>query len=75
MQNVPFLNWVERWALRVLVKSRNTGMVAVKEMDGPLLFIANCPYDEVPMNGSDGLADQLERRYRSPSSGASHGSD
>lgn len=75
MQEIPFLNWLERWALRVLVKSRNTGMVAVKQMDGPLLFIANCPFDEMPMDGSSSLANQLERIYRSPSGGTSQGSD
>lgn len=73
MQDIPFLNWLERWALRVLVRSPNTGMVAVKQMDGPLLFIANSPFDEMPMDGSNGLANQLERIYRSPSGGTSQG--
>ena len=40
---VIFLNWFERVALYVLVRSPRIGMLAVKEMDGPLLFIANDP--------------------------------
>lgn len=75
MNKIPFINWLERLALYVLVRSPNIGMIAVKEMDGPMLFIANCPFDEMPMNGSDGIADQLERIYRAPSSGTSQGTD
>jgi hypothetical protein len=75
MKRIPFLNWLERWALWVLVRSRNTGMVAVKQMNGPLLFIANAPFDEMPMNGSSPMANQLERIYRSSSSGTSQGPD
>jgi hypothetical protein len=65
MTKIPFLNRVERWALSILVRSSNVGMVAVKQMDGPLLFIANAPFDEVPINGSTPMANQLERIYRS----------
>jgi hypothetical protein len=68
MSKIPFLNWLERWALWVLVRSSNVGMVAVKQMDGPLLFIANSPFDEAPINGSNAMADQLERIYRSSAS-------
>jgi len=68
MNRVPFLNWLERWALSILVRSPNVGMVAVKQMDGPLLFLANSPFDDVPIGGSNPMADQLERIYRSSSS-------
>ncbi|MEL0120475.1 MAG: hypothetical protein VXB01_16185 [Opitutae bacterium] len=68
MSKVPFLNALERWALWVLVRSSNVGMIAVKQMDGPLLFIANSPFDDVPIGGSSPMADQLERIYRSSSS-------
>lgn len=70
IHKVPFLNWLERRALAILVRSPNVGMIAVKEMDGPMLFIANAPFDEVPINGPNPLADQLERIYRSSSSDA-----
>jgi hypothetical protein len=50
-------------------------MVAVKQMNGPLLFIANSPFDEMPMNGSSPMANQLERIYRNSSSGTSQGPD
>jgi len=75
MNKIPFLNRLERWALWILVRSRNTGMVAVKQMNGPLLFIANSPFDEMPMNGSSPMANQLERIYRNSSSGTSQGPD
>ena len=68
MNRIPFLNWLERWALSILVRSSNVGMVAVKQMDGPLLFIANSPFDDVPIAGSNPMADQLERIYRSSAS-------
>ena len=75
MPKVPFLNRLERLALFILVRSRNTGMVAVKQMDGPLLFIANAPFDEMPIERGNPLADQLERIYRTPSSGTPQGPD
>ena len=76
MSKVPFLNWLERRALWILVRSSNVGMIAVKQMDGPLLFIANSPFDEVPMEGSSPMADQLERIYRSSASdGTYQGAD
>ena len=75
MKKVPFLNWLERWALQVLVKSPNTGMVAVKEMDGSMLFIANSPYDQMPISGPSGFANHLEQAYRQPSYERSEGSD
>jgi len=76
MKYVAFLSWLERIALRVLVASPNVGMIAVKEMDGPMLFIANSPFDGTPIHDNNPLADQLERIYRSSASdGAPHGPD
>ena len=72
MSKIPFLNWLERWALSILVRSSNVGMIAVKQMDGPLLFIANSPFDDSPMNGTNSMAEQLERIYRSSPSNGTH---
>ena len=47
-----------------------------EEMDGPMLFIANSPFDGTPIHDNNPLADQLERIYRSSASdGAPHGPD
>lgn len=64
---VIFLNWFERVALHVLVRSPRIGMLAVKEMDGPLLFIANDPFDGMPIGDSIPVANQLEHIYRNSS--------
>ncbi len=72
---VIFLNWVERAALYILVRSPRIGMLAVKEMDGPLLFIANDPFDGMPIGGTSPVANQLERIYRNSSNGPSYGQD
>lgn len=72
---VIFLNWLERAALYILVRSPRIGMLAVKEMDGPLLFIANDPLDGMPIGGSNPLANQLERIYRNSSNGPGYGQD
>jgi hypothetical protein len=50
-------------------------MLAVKEMDGPLLFIANAPFDEMPIGGSSPVANQLERIYRNSSNGPEYEQD
>lgn len=73
--SIPFLNWLERWALWILVRSDRTGMVAVKQMNGPLLFIANSPFDEMPINGKHPMAEQLERIYKSSTDEAPQGPD
>jgi len=72
---VIFLNWVERMALHILVRSPRIGMLAVKEMDGPLLFIANDPLDGMPIGGSSPVANQLERIYRNSSNGPEYEQD
>ena len=72
---VIFLNWFERIALNILVRSPRIGMLAVKEMDGPLLFIANHPFDGMPIGDSNPVANQLERIYRNSSNGPGYGQD
>ena len=72
---IPFLTWLERLALGILVRSPNTGMVAVKQMDGPLLFIANSPFDEMPIGEQNPLANQLERIYQNSGDGTPQGPD
>jgi hypothetical protein len=72
---VVFLNWFERLALYALVRSPRIGMLAVKEMDGPLLFIANDPFDGMPIGDSNPLTNQLERIYRNSSNGSGYGQD
>ena len=72
---VTFLNWFERMALHVLVRSPRIGMLAVKEMDGPLLFIANNPLDGMPISDSNPVVNQLEHIYRNSSNGPGYGQD
>ena len=72
---VIFLNWFERAALHVLVHSPRIGMLAVKEMDGSLLFIANDPLDGMPIGDSNPVANQLEHIYRNSSNGPGYGQD
>lgn len=50
-------------------------MVAVKQMDGPLLFIANSPFDEMPMGKENPLAQHLERIYQNSGDGTPQGPD
>jgi len=72
---VVFLNWFERIALNVLVRSPRIGMLAVKEKDGPLLFIANDPFDQMPIGDRNPVTNQLERIYRNSSNGPGYGQD
>ena len=72
---VIFLNWFERVALHVLVRSPRIGMLAVKEMDGSLLFIANDPFDGMPIGDGNPMANQLERMYRNSSNEPGRGQD
>jgi hypothetical protein len=72
---VIFLNWFERAALHILVRSPRIGMLAVKEMDGPLLFIANNPLDGMPIGDSNPVVNQLEHIYRNSSTRPEYGQD
>jgi hypothetical protein len=72
---VPFLNWLERIAYRILVRSRNTGLVVVKQMDGPWMLVASAPFDEMPITPGETVSEHLERMYRAPSRDSSYGPD
>jgi len=69
----PGLNWIERWALRTLVRSSRVGMLVVKEFGSPLLFVAR-DRDDLVMPVEFGeppepASMQLERLYHAPSYG------
>lgn len=61
---LPFLTFLENLAVRVLVRSPRTGLVVIKEMNGPLLFIASDPMDDVPLDEHSEQVQQLERIWR-----------
>lgn len=61
---LPFLTRLENWAVRVLIRSPRTGLVVIKQMDGPLLFIASDPMDEMPLDDRSEQVKQLERIWR-----------
>jgi len=69
----PSLNWIERWAVRTLVRSPQVGMLVVKEFGSPLLFVAR-DRDDLVMPAEFGeptepASMQLERLYHAPSYG------
>lgn len=61
---LPFLTLLENWAVRVLVRSPRTGLIVVKQMDGPLMFIAADPMDDAPLDERSEQVQQLERIWR-----------
>jgi len=61
---LPFLTKLENWALRLLIKSPRTGLVVIKQMDGPLVFIAADPMDDQPLDEHGEQVQQLERIWR-----------
>ena len=61
---LPFLTRLENWAVRVLIRSPRTGLVVIKQIDGPLLFIASDPMDGVPLDDRSEQVKQLERIWR-----------
>lgn len=69
----PELNWIERLAVRILVRSPRVGMLVVKEFGTPLLYVARDRDDLVmpPEFGepSEPASMQLERLYHAPSYG------
>ena len=69
----PELNWIERWAVRVLTRSPRVGMLVVKQFGSPLLYVAR-DRDDLVMPAEFGAPDepasmQLERLYHAPSYG------
>jgi hypothetical protein len=71
--HLPGLNMLERWALGILVRSRNTSLVVVKPYGRPEMVVAACPGDPVAAyvtrNQGEPLSMQLERIYHQPSYG------
>ena len=61
---LPFLTRLENWALRLLIKSPRTGLVVIKQMDGPLVFIAADPMDDQPLDEHGEQVQHLERIWR-----------
>lgn len=61
---LPFLTRLENWAVRVLIRSPRTGLIVIKQKDGPLLFIAADPMDEMPLDERSEQVQQLERIWR-----------
>lgn len=69
------LSWLERWALRILVRSPNTSLVVVKEHLNPDVFVAADPRDPVAVyvtrgqDESEPASMQLERLFHLPAYG------
>lgn len=61
---LPFLTRLENWAVRVLIRSPRIGLIVIKQMNGPLLFIAADPMDEMPLDERSEQVQQLERIWR-----------
>lgn len=70
---LPGLNLIERWALRILVRSPRTTLIVVKERNWPAVFVAADHRDpiaaHVTNNESEPLSMQLERLYHQPAYG------
>jgi len=73
MTYLPGLNLIERLALYVLVRSRRTSLVVVKERLWPAVFVAADASDDIAAyitNGEDEPASmQLERIFHQPAYG------
>jgi hypothetical protein len=73
MMHLPGLNLLERAALWVLVRSRRTSLVVVKELHWPTVFVAANPADPVAAHVTAGEPEPasmtLERLYHLPSHG------
>ncbi len=71
--HLPGLNLLERAALWVLVRSRRTSLVVVKELHWPTVFVAANPADPVAAHVTAGEPEPasmtLERLYHLPSHG------
>ncbi|NBV62493.1 MAG: hypothetical protein EBR73_15790 [Rhodobacteraceae bacterium] len=73
MHQLPGLNLLERFALRILTRSRRTGLVVVKPYGYPCLYVASDGTDPVAAyvtNGPEEPASMLlERIYHQPAAG------
>jgi len=71
MMKLPGLNLIERLAMWVLVKSPRTSLVAIKQIDWPMVFVAANTKDPSlqPEEKPEPESMLLERMYHSPSYG------
>ena len=73
MTRLPGSNLIERLALRILTRSRNTGLVVVKPYGYGCIFVASNVADPVAAYVTDGPDEPdsmiLERIYHQPAAG------
>lgn len=73
MRKLPGLNLIERLALRILSRSRNTGLVVVKPYGYGCIYVASDGTDPVAAyvtSGADEPASMvLERIFHQPAAG------
>lgn len=69
MTPAPFLNWIERIALRVLYRSPRIGLLVVKQAQGAMVWYAQDPNDAIPEDLYEPASLQLERLYHLPAYG------
>lgn len=71
--SLPALNLLERWALRLLIRSPRTALVVVKCIGDPEMAVASNPLDPVAFYVTCGQPEpasmQLERIYHQPAYG------
>lgn len=63
------LTWIERIALKVLVRSRGIGLLVIKPYGSRLVFVAKDLTDPVDIVEGEPITMQLERLYHQPSFG------
>ena len=76
---LPYLNWLERWALRLLHRSPRMSLVIAKPINSTLISWSALEDDELAMviaedlllmpDDDEPLSMQLERIYHQPSYG------
>ena len=73
IQKLPGLNLLERLALRILTRSRNTGLVVVKPYGYPCIYVASDATDPIAAYVTDTPSEPasmlLERIYHQPAAG------
>jgi hypothetical protein len=71
MMKLPGLSLIERLAMWVLVKSPRTSLVAIKQIDWPMVFVAANTRDAQlqPTEENETESMRLERIYHQPSAG------
>jgi len=70
---LPGLTWIERLALRILVRSPRTSLVVIKQLNWPAVFVAANSADPIAAHVTGGEAEppsmQLERIFHQPAYG------